>query len=367
MGAVRVAQVMGYMNGGGVESVVMNYYRHVDRSRMQFDFVVCEGSTLIPEEEIVRLGGRVFMVPSYSDVLGYRRALISLIHENEWQVVHSHMNTLSVFPLSAAKKAGVPVRIAHSHSTAGRGEHAKNVMKYALRPLANLYPTHRLACGQYAGKWLFGPNATFEVVRNAIDVGSFAFDGEARDCVRRELGVGEGQFLVGHMGRFMEQKNHEFLLRIFAALLACEPGSVLALAGDGPLFGQVKSLADELGISDSVRFLGRRSDAASLYSAFDVFCLPSLYEGLPMVGVECQASGTPILVSDAVTREAAMTSLMQFESLGSSPEAWANRLMSMRGLRPRGGDAERLSEFDIKTSARRLESIYSDALGKIEE
>lgn len=167
---------MGKMLGGGVESVVMNYYRHIDRSKVQFDFLVDADSTRVPEEEIKALGGRVFRIPPYQHPLRYRKELVRLFHEEHWPIVHSHINTLSVFPLSAAKKAGVPVRIAHSHSTMGKGELAKNLMKLALRPLSNLYPTERFACSEYAGKWLFGRNADFTVIPNAIELEKFRFD-----------------------------------------------------------------------------------------------------------------------------------------------------------------------------------------------
>ena len=153
---IRVAQIMGYMDGGGVEQVVMNYYRHIDRSRVQFDFLVCEGSGMVPSDEIEALGGRVFMVPGYRRLPRYMAELERLFREERWPIVHSHVNALSVFPLRAAKKAGVPVRIAHSHSTAGKGEPVKNAAKAVLKCFANVYPTHRMACSRYAGEWLFG-------------------------------------------------------------------------------------------------------------------------------------------------------------------------------------------------------------------
>ena len=167
---IRVAQIVGKMNGGGVEAVVMNYYRHIDRSKVQFDFLVDSDSTLIPREEIESLGGRVFEVPPYQHVVEYQRELQRLFKQEGWKIVHSHINALSVFPLRAAKKAGVPVRIAHSHSTSGKGEYAKNTLKAVLKTQSNRYPTHRFACSKFAGEWLFGNAAEFDVVYNAIDL-----------------------------------------------------------------------------------------------------------------------------------------------------------------------------------------------------
>ena len=177
---IRVAHVVGKMCGGGVEAVVMNYYRHIDRSRVQFDFLVSEGSTLVPREEIGSLGGRVFEVPPYQRPFAYARSLESLFADEGWPIVHSHVNALSVFPLRAAARAGVPVRIAHSHSTAGKDEPVKNALKRLLRTQANRYPTHRLACSRYAGEWLFGEGAGFDVLYNAIELDRFPFTAEVR-------------------------------------------------------------------------------------------------------------------------------------------------------------------------------------------
>lgn len=359
---IRVAHVMGKMIGGGVETVVMSYYRHIDRNRVQFDFLVDADSTLVPRDEIESLGGRVFEVPPYQHVFEYQRALQNLFDREDWEIVHCHVNALSVFPLRAAKKAGVPVRIAHSHSTSGKGEYAKNIVKALLKTQANRYPTHRFACSCYAGEWLFGKGSKFDVIYNAVDLSVFRSNPEVRKRVRSELGLEDGQLAIGHIGRFAEQKNHEFLLRIFKEVLDVEPDSVLILAGSGPLFNQAKMLADELGIAASVCFLGQRADSPALYQAFDVFCLPSLYEGLPMVGVECQASGTPILASSDVTRETACTSLMEFEPLASSPREWAEHLLAMLGRRLSLADSGGLALFDIRTAAKDLLERYENAV-----
>lgn len=361
MGApIRVAHVMGYMNGGGVEAVVMNYYRHIDRSRVQFDFIVCEDSSMVPIDEVVSLGGRVFMVPPYSHVLEYRRALVAMFREHSWRIVHAHLNALSVFPLQAAKIADIPVRIAHSHSSngGGKGEFVKDVMKTVLRSFSRMYPTDLLACSKVAGDWLFGSNSGYVVLPNAVDMAAFAPDKELRAETRRGFGASDGTFIVGHIGRMVPPKNHLFLLEIFRALLAIEPDSLLLLAGEGPLLDKTREMAEAVGVADKVRFLGQRNDAAALYRAFDVFCLPSIYEGLPMVGVECQASETPILTSEAVSREAAMTSLMEFESLSSLPEVWARHLLSMRGRTFAPGDAGGLTAFDVVAAAKKLEVFY---------
>lgn len=230
---IRVAQIVGKMNGGGVEAVVMNYYRHIDRSKVQFDFLVDSDSTLVPREEIESLGGRVFEIPPYQHVIEYQRELHRLFKQEGWKIVHSHINALSVFPLRAAKKAGVPVRIAHSHSTSGKGEYAKNALKAVLKTQSNRYPTHCFACSRFAGEWLFGKDANFEVVYNAIDLNSFRFNAEAREQARADLGLVGGQFVIGHVGRFMAQKNHPFLIDVFAEAAKRRDDAVLLLVGSG--------------------------------------------------------------------------------------------------------------------------------------
>ena len=362
---VRVAHVMGKMVGGGLESVVMNYYRHIDHSRVQFDFIVDEDSTLIPREEIETLGGRVFTVPPYQHVFAYQKALIGLFQEQGWQIVHSHDNALTVFPLRAAKKAGVPGRITHPHSTAGKGEHLRNAIKWVLRKFSRVYPTDFAACGVYAGEWLFGKNTDFTIFPNAIELDRFISDSTVRANARAELRISENTFVVGHAGRFVTQKNHMFLLRVFACIHARIPQSLLLLAGSGPLMEKTKELAQELDIDGSICFLGQRDDVNRLYQTFDAFILPSLYEGFPVVAVECQASGTPILASDTISPEVAITSLMEFESLSSGCQEWARHLLSMKGRGLSADDFKALHVYNIDKAARKLTDYYLSLLGDV--
>ena len=322
---IRVAQIVGKMNGGGVEAVVMNYYRHIDRSKVQFDFLVDSDSTLIPREEIESLGGRVFEVPPYQHVVEYQRELQRLFKQEGWKIVHSNINALSVFPLRAAKKAGVPVRIAHSHSTSGKGEYAKNALKAVLKTQSNRYPTHRFACSKFAGEWLFGKAAHFEVVYNAIDLDCFCFNAEARAQARADLGLVGNQLAIGHVGRFTAQKNHAFLIDVFAEVAKRRDDAVLLLVGTGEAGASVKALVDERGLTDRVKFLGQRSDVNRLYQAFDAFVLPSLYGGLGLVGVEAQVAGLPCLFSDAITREVDVTGESCFLPIDHS-KAWIEAL-----------------------------------------
>lgn len=357
---IRVAQIVGKMVGGGVEAVVMNYYRHIDRTKVQFDFLVDADSKFVPKDEIESLGGRVLVVPPYQHIATYRHKLDQLFHEQGWRIVHSHINALSVLPLSAAKKAGVPVRIAHSHSTSGNGEYVKNIMKNFLRKFSNVYPTHRFSCGQLAGEWLFGANAEFEIIRNAIDLDSFAFSDIVRGKIRKELGIPKDTFVVGHVGRFTAQKNQAFLVDTFQALCQKRPDSVLLFVGEGETKARVESRVRDAGLEDHVSFLGQRDDVANLYQAFDAFALPSLYEGLCVAGIEAQRSGLPCFFSDNITKELSLTDRVSFLPI-SDAQVWAEALNISTAWRDVNPDA--FSEYNIVIAAKRLEERYASLAG----
>lgn len=366
---IRVAHVMGKMVGGGVEQVVMNYYRHIDRSKVQFDFLVDADSTLVPTEEIESLGGRVFLIQPYQHVARCQHDLWRLFQQEGWRIVHSHINALSVFPLRAAKKAGVPVRIAHSHSTSGKGEYAKNTLKAVLKTQANRYPTHRFACSEYAGEWLFGKNAQYEVMYNAIDLNRFCFNAEARAQARADLGLVGDQFAIGHVGRFTAQKNHPFLIDVFSQVVKRRDDAVLLLVGTGEAEASVKDLVAERGLSDRVRFLGQRSDANRLYQAFDAFALPSLYEGLGLVGVEAQVAGLPCFLSDAITREVDVTGTSRFLPI-DDPRVWADVICGtgQRTNEERASlRASAFADYDIKSQGERLTKRYLELSKGVKE
>ena len=353
---------MGKMVGGGVEQVVMNYYRHIDRERVQFDFLVDSDSTLVPASEIEALGGRVFTVPPYQRLIDYELELERLFRRERWPIVHSHVNALSVFPLCAAKRAGVPVRIAHSHSTSGGHDPAKNAVKALLRPLSNVYPTHRAACSRHAGEWLFGKGQDFTVIPNAIDLSSFWFDPVRRATVRHALGIGDGQLLVGHVGRFSPQKNQSALVRAFALVAERRPDARLALVGEGRQRAEVEALAASICPEGSVLFLGQRGDVADLYQAFDVFCLPSEYEGLGMVAVEAQAAGLPCVLSYAVPRDADPCGTAKYLPCGDE-RIWAHSMLAVQKRLSRRVRRESFHRYDIRLQSPMLLNFY-DVLNK---
>lgn len=364
MGAERIAQVMGAMNGAGVENVIMNYYRAIDRDAFQFDFFVDEGSKHVPVDEIHALGGEVISVPPVSHLSSFISAFERELRNRGYRIVHSNLNALSVFPLYAAKRADIPIRIAHSHSTAGKGETVRNVAKGILKLAANRYPTHRLACSQHAGEWLFGKNASFEVLHNAIVLDRFSFDEGARQQVRSRLGIADDCFCIGHVGRLMEQKNHRYLLNVFQAFQQENPDSALVLVGEGKLEAEMRELARQLGIDGKVIFAGFADDAAPYYSAFDCFVLPSIYEGLGMVAVEAQQNGLRCVLSDKVPVEADASGACAFLPISESDiPRWVAALEEVSRTGRATVRHELLSRFDISHEAHNLEELYRAFLG----
>ena len=371
---IVVAQIMGKWVGGGVEAVIMNYYRNIDKSKIQFDFICDEDSTNIPYDEIKKLGGKVIICPPYQKIFEYEKFLIDLFKKNNYKIVHSNINSLSIFPLRAAKKAGVPVRIAHSHSTTNKKEWEKNLMKQALRPFSKKYATDYFACSELAGRWLFG-DRTFEqgkvtIINNAIDLDKFKYDEKLRKEKRKELEIKDDTLVIGHIGRFVAQKNHTFLIDIFNELHKTEKNSILLLIGQGPLMDEIKQKVKTLGISDSVKFLGQRDDVNELYQVFDVFLLPSLYEGLPVVGVEAQATGNLCILSSSMTQETKILNTTIFLQLTQTPNEWSTAILKSVINFCKKNNKNEISNvgFNIKNEAIKLEKIYMNFIkGDINE
>lgn len=358
---IIVAQVMGKWLGNGVESVIMNYYRHLDHSKVQFDFICDEDSTRIPYDEIKKLGGRVFLVPKYQNLPKYLKALEKLFKENQYRIVHANLSTLSVFPLYVAKKVGVPIRIAHSHSTSNPKEWKRNLIKNILRPFSKRYATDYFACSELAGRYLFGNKAfdqgKVKIIHNAIDIEKFKFDEVARKKLRKEFGIKDSTIVIGHVGRFVQTKNHTFLVDVFKKYHEKKPDSKLLLIGIGPLENQIKDKIRKLDLVDSVIFLGQRDDINKLYSVMDIFCLPSLYEGLPVVGVESQAAGLPIIFSNGVSHEAIISKNAKIVP-SQETRAYIEKMDEITQENKQRALASINENMSIKNEASKLEVIY---------
>lgn len=353
---IRMLHIVTYMGRGGLETMLMNYYRAIDRAKVQFDFLTHRDFRADYDDEIEALGGKIFRLPNLNPFSrSYLGALDRFFREHpEYRIVHSHLDCMSAIPLKAAKKHGVPVRIAHSHSSR-QDRDLKYPLKLLFKRSIPGQATQLFACGKEAGKWMFGTD-DFRVLNNAIDAERYRFDPVVRQEVRRELGIPADAPVVGHVGRFMAPKNHGFLLRIFAEL---PDHARLLLVGDGELLAENERLAEELGVRDRVIFAGLRSDVDRMLQAMDVFVFPSLYEGLPLSVIEAQAAGLPCLISDKVPIECKKTDLVTQIPLDASPAEWAEAVLSAAEA-PRGDTLAQIREtgFDIRANAEWLQNYY---------
>lgn len=359
---VRVLHILGSAQRGGTESVVFNYYRSMDHSKVSFDIAIDDNSPCDLPKDVLSSDCEIYKIPPYTRLPAYLNAIDKICREGDYRIIHSHMNALSVFPLFAAWRAGVPVRIAHSHSTAGGGmDFKRDMIKYALRPFSRLFATHYIACSEHAGRWLFG-DAPFTLMPNAIDTERFAYNPNARDAFRKELGL-ENKFVIGHVGRFSPQKNHDFLLDIFGEACKQNDNCVLMLIGGLGSAGTniEKNLREKVGrmnLTERVLFLGTREDISGVYQAMDVFVLPSLYEGLPVTVIEAQTAGLPCILSDRITREVKITEDACFLSLRDPLSVWAERILSFRGaVRRSAAEETRKAGFEICEQATKYQNF----------
>lgn len=266
----------------------------------------------------------------------------------EYRIVHSHIDSMSYIPLLTAKKACVPIRIAHSHNTSIDRDFKyilKQYFRHKVTDVANYY----LACGTEAGHFLFG-NQYFQVIPNAVDAEQFYFNPTIRNKKRKELGI-ENQYVIGNVGRLSYQKNHRFLIEIFSEILKKREDTILMLVGVGEKEQEIKQQVEQLSLVEKVRFLGNRSDVSQLYQAMDVFVLQSLFEGIPVVGIEAQFSDLPCVFSDKVPKEVAFNTKAQFVSLSDSPKEWASKIINCsKEKRSSSGDDIANSHYDIKVA-----------------
>ena len=317
---IRVLQCVNDMHRAGLETMLMNYYRNIDRTKIQFDFLTHRPGKSDYDDEILSLGGKVYYAPrlypqNYPAYFKYMKKFFA--EHPEYQIVHSHIDSMSYLPLLAAKKAGVPVRIAHSHNTS-IDKDFKYILKQYFRKKITKAANYYCACGQEAGEFLF-PGKEFTFIPNAIEVDKFLYNKEVRDKKRKDLGLAN-EFVVGHVGRLSYQKNHELLIRIFDELHKKDANTVLLLIGVGEKEDEIRKQVHELNLDECVRFLGNRDDVNELYQAMDVFVMPSLFEGIPVVGVEAQFAGLPCVFSNKVPVEVKFSSKTQFVGLDSKLE-----------------------------------------------
>ncbi|MBS2969661.1 glycosyltransferase family 1 protein [Metabacillus sp. KIGAM252] len=362
---VRVLHTVVNMNRGGAETLIMNLYRNMDRSKVQFDFLTCKEGVF--DDEIRELGGTIHRIPYITDGGHFRyiRSLNAFFSQNRhYKIVHSHLDKMSGFVMQAAKKYGIPVRIAHSHNTQSEGNFlAKTYKDYAGR-LIHPSSTHLFSCSQAAAEWLFGDRGRVSILlKNGIDSEQFKHSSSTRNRIRLELGI-TNQYVIGHVGRFNLQKNHNFLIDVFNECSKNFTDLHLVLAGDGPLRNEMEQKVKNLNLSEKVSFLGIRSDIHHLLQAFDLFAFPSLHEGLPVTLVEAQGAGLPCIISDKITREADMgIDLITYLPI-SQKEDWAAKIPKIlleTKQRNIPQDALASNGYDIRNTSKWAQGFYLEA------
>ena len=359
----------GIMSRGGIESYMMNYYRNLDRTKIQIDFIVHGFEKGVYDDEIISLGGKLYNIPVKSkDYIGNIKALRKIFLSGKYNIVHSHMDAMSMIVLKEAKRCGIPIRIAHSHNT----QHlTNNNIKFLLNEYARKnirkYANYLFACSEEAGRWLFGNESVnsgeVKIINNAIEIDKFKFDKNKRNEIRKELNI-ENNFVIGHVGRFDYQKNHMFLLKIFKETLNYINNAKLILVGDGHLKEEILNRIEELNIQTNVIVLGARNDVNDLNNAFDIFILPSLFEGFPVVAVEAQANGLQCLFSDSITKEVKLSKCTYFMSNEEAIDKWANKINYIKNTTKRLENANKIVEekYCIKVKAKELEELYLELL-----
>lgn len=364
---IRVAMIMGKMVGGGVEAVVMNYYRHIDKDLFQFDFIIDNDSSTVPEMEINTLGGRIYRVAPYQKIVEYRKDLKKIFKQVKYEIVHSHINSLSVIPLQVAKQCDVPIRIAHNHSTAAPGEYKKNLVKRVLKMFSTKFATNFMAPSRYAGEWLFGKKIAdneLYILKNAIELDKFLFDESIRKEVRESLSINDNEFVIGNIGRFVWQKNQDFVLDIFQEYKKKNENSKLILVGSGPNEENLIHKIKDYNLTDSVLVLGNRSDVSDIYQALDFFVFPSRYEGLGIVAIEAQTNGLHVIGSDRIPDDVKITSLYSTLSLDAPYSCWVREIENTQQERNNKILEIRKAGYDIKIESVKLVDYYNQLLGK---
>lgn len=348
----------------GVASVIMNYYRYIDREKIQFDFIYFDDSDITYEKEIKNLGGKIYKVtrPSLDKKFFEQVKNIFNKYDGKSTILHNHELYLNVFLYKIAKKSNLKAIIGHSHTTKYSDKFINSIRNKILCSGLHKKLNYLMACSKAAGITYYGredveQNKVF-ILNNAINYNKFKYDSVIREDLRKKLNLND-KFVVGHVGRFNKQKNHKFILEVFKEIISINQESVLMLIGEGPMFNEIVHLSETMNIKDNILFLGRKNNVNEFLQVMDCFLLPSLYEGLPVIGVEAQASGLQCFMSNNITNETDLGKV-KFLSLNESAKKWAEVIMSFNY----GNRNESLSNvliesgFDIENEVKRLENFY---------
>ncbi len=345
---------------GGIETFIRNVYDKFDREKINVDFIKY-ADLLVNEKEFSTQGSKFYQIRSRSaNPFLYLWQLIKFFLKHpEYKIVHHHLNSCSSVEAVIIAKLFGRKNIVHSHNQYQGKNSLSMFLHYMYKPLMNICADQRLACSNVAGEWMFGKRK-FEIIRNGIDTDTFGFEPRNRDILRSELGIGD-RFVVGHVGEFKYQKNHDFILKIFSELVKVQPKALLLLVGDGILKPQIQSKAKALNLDENIIFTGSINNVADFFLCMDIFILPSHFEGLPFVAVEAQSTGLPCVISDVVSNEVKITDLVQMLSLTDSPQKWAHEILGYhREAKPRESHAKEveMKGYSSVSTAKILEDIY---------
>lgn len=357
----RILHVLGKLNRGGAETLVMNLYRNIDRNKFQFDFVIHTDEKGDYTDEILKLGGKIYSVPKYKVInhIKYKKAWKGFFDKHkEYQIIHGHVRSTASIYLKIAKKYGL-YTIAHSHSiSSGKGLTAviKNILQYRIRYVADYF----IGCSQKANEWLFGKKVAnsnkCEILENGIYIKKFLYNEEKRKKIRDEMGIENNEILIGHVGRFSKVKNHKFLIDIFKEFYKKNSNSKLILLGNGELKENIKERVVRLGLEKKVIFHNVVDNIEDYYNAMDAFVFPSLYEGLGMVVIEAQINGLKCYVSNNIPKCTNIDGKVKFISLRNSSKYWSKLIDKMQY--PRKIDIINFKDYDIMQVVKKIEKIY---------
>lgn len=343
----------------GISNSVLNYYKNIDNNKVNIDFAV--PSVIENYEKIIKNnGGNIHLIQGRKKrPFKYIKKLARIIQEGKYDMIHAHgSSAILCLEMIAAKKAGCKIRIAHSRNT--KADH--KILDKVLRPVFYKTYTNGFACGEKAGNWLFGERK-FEIINNGKNIEEFQYNSDIRKKIREEYNL-SNKIVIGHVGGFNYQKNHEYLLEIFEQLNVINKNKYkMVLIGDGKLRETIEEKAKELGIYNNIIFVGKTAEVSKWLQAMDIMVFPSRFEGFPNVVVEWQISGLPCIISDKITKDVKLTRLVQFESIEDKPKKWAERIDKIE-IEDRERNKEEIHKqireegFDIKENAKKLEEIY---------